>query len=47
MLILRVGELMSVGYEKIILMYNPLTYETADITSTFIYRKGLLDELQL
>ncbi|HZG87868.1 ABC transporter permease [Paenibacillus sp.] len=43
MLILRVGDMMSVGHEKIILMYNPLTYETADVIASFIYRKGLLE----
>jgi putative aldouronate transport system permease protein len=43
MLILRVGDMMSVGYEKIILLYNPSIYETADVISTFIYRKGLLE----
>lgn len=43
MLILRMGEMMSVGYEKIILLYNPLTYETADVISSFVYRKGLLE----
>ena len=34
---------MSVGFEKVILLYNPSTYETADIISTFVYRKGLLN----
>jgi putative aldouronate transport system permease protein len=43
LLILRLGAMMSVGYEKIILMYNPQTYETADVISTFVYRKGILD----
>lgn len=43
MFILRVGNLLNVGYEKIILLYNPLTYETADVISTFVYRKGLLE----
>lgn len=43
LLILRIGGLMSVGFEKIILLYNPLTYETADVISTFVYRKGLMD----
>lgn len=43
LLVLRIGGLMSVGYEKIILMYSPLTYETADVISTFVYRKGILD----
>lgn len=43
MLILRVGSLLSVGYEKIILLYNPITYSTADVISSFVYRKGVLD----
>lgn len=43
MLILRVGNMMDVGYEKIILLYNPAVYETADVISSFIYRKGLLE----
>ncbi len=43
MLILRMGEMMSVGYEKIILLYNPVTYSTADVISSFVYRKGLLE----
>jgi putative aldouronate transport system permease protein len=42
LLILRMGMLMSVGYEKIILMYNPLTYETADVISTYVFRRGIL-----
>jgi putative aldouronate transport system permease protein len=41
MLILRIGSIMSVGYEKTILLYNPQVYETADIISSFVYRKGL------
>ncbi len=43
LLILRMGQLMNVGFEKIFLLYNPLTYETADVISTFIYRRGLLE----
>ena len=43
LLILRIGHVMSVGFEKIILLYNPVIYETADVISTYVYRKGLLD----
>ncbi len=42
LLVLRLGMMMTVGYEKIILMYNPLTYETADVVSTYVYRRGIL-----
>ena len=41
MLILRIGQLMNVGFEKILLLYNPNTYETADVISTYVYRTGL------
>ncbi|TDQ41070.1 ABC transporter permease [Aureibacillus halotolerans] len=41
--ILQMGSMMTVGYEKIILMYNPMTYETADVISTYVYRKGILE----
>lgn len=44
MLILKMGSLMSLGYEKTILLYNASTYETADIISSYIYRVGLLDQ---
>ncbi|GAB6930488.1 ABC transporter permease subunit [Paenibacillus sp. JCM 10914] len=43
MFILRMGNLLNVGFEKIILLYNPITYETADVISSFVYRKGLLE----
>lgn len=41
--ILQMGKMMNVGFEKIILLYNPQIYETADVISSFIYRKGLID----
>lgn len=43
MLILRFGRMMNVGAEKVLLLYNPMTYVTADVISTFIYRKGLIE----
>jgi putative aldouronate transport system permease protein len=41
LLILNVGNLMDVGFEKINLLYNPTTYETADVISTYVYRQGI------
>lgn len=43
LLILRIGTMMSVGHEKIILMYNSATYETGDVISSYVYRKGILE----
>lgn len=43
LLILRVGTLMSVGHEKIILLYNDYTMETADVISSYVYRRGLIN----
>ena len=42
-LILNLGNILSVGYEKILLLYQPLTYEVADVISTYVYRKGMVD----
>lgn len=41
LLILDIGKIMSVSFEKVLLLYNPLTYETADVISTYVYRMGL------
>jgi putative aldouronate transport system permease protein len=41
LLILSVGNMMSVGFEKIILLYTQATYETADVISTYVYRMGI------
>ena len=43
LLIMRIGQMLSIGYEKIMLLYNPSIYETADVISTYVYRRGLLD----
>ncbi|MBD2867256.1 ABC transporter permease [Paenibacillus arenilitoris] len=39
--IFAIGGLMASGYEKIILLYNPLTYDTADVIASYVYRRGL------
>ena len=41
MLILRVGRILNVNFEKVILLYSTSTYETADVISSFVYRTGL------
>ena len=43
MFIMRLGQVMNVGYEKIILLYNEGIYETADVISTYVYRMGLVN----
>jgi putative aldouronate transport system permease protein len=43
MFIFRMGQMLSVGSEAILLMYNPAIYETADVISTYVYRRGLVE----
>lgn len=43
LLILNIGRLLSLGHEKILLMYSPAVYETADVISTYVYRRGIED----
>ena len=43
MFILRMGGILNVGYEKIILLYNPLTRSVADVISSYTYQVGLID----
>ena len=40
---LRIGNMMSLGWERIVLMYNPLIYETSDVISSYVYRRGLVE----
>ncbi|MDP4153475.1 MAG: ABC transporter permease subunit [Bacillota bacterium] len=42
-LIMQIGSLMSIGFEKVFLLYSPLIYEKADIISTYVYRAGIED----
>lgn len=43
MLITRIGSLLNVGYEKVLLLYNTNTYVTADVVSTLSYRYGMAE----
>lgn len=43
LLILRMGSLVNVGFDPIFNLYNEGTYEVADVISTFVYRRGLID----
>ena len=45
MLITRIGSLLNIGNEKVLLLYNPNTYMTADVVSTFANRYGIADGL--
>lgn len=41
LLIMRIGSLMSLGWDRIYLLYNQMIYETADVISTYVYRMGM------
>lgn len=43
MIIMRIGRMLSVGYERVYLLYNANTYSTADVLSTFEQRVGILN----
>lgn len=40
MLIMKMGSMLAVGSEKVLLLYSPAIYETADVISTYVYRNG-------
>ncbi len=42
MLVLKVGRMLNVAFETVLLLYQPATYETADVISTYVYRTGML-----
>lgn len=44
MFIMRCGAMMTVNFEKILLMYSPATYETADVIQTYVYRTGIIKQ---
>ena len=42
LLLMQLGKMMTVGYDKILLMYNPGIYDVSDVFSTYVYRRGIL-----
>lgn len=43
MLLLRCGQIMNIGYEKVLLMQNDLNRASSDVISTYVYRIGILE----
>jgi putative aldouronate transport system permease protein len=43
MFILKLGRILFLDFESVLLLYNSATMETADIISTYVYRRGLID----
>ena len=43
MLVLRIGIIMEVGFESVMLLHSPATYEVSDIIPTYVYRRGIID----
>jgi putative aldouronate transport system permease protein len=41
--VLSLGHFMEIGFHKILLLYNPMNYETSDVINTFVYRRGVLN----
>ena len=41
MLIIRIGNILEVSFEMVILLYQPATYETADVVNSYIFRQGI------
>lgn len=41
MLILRLGQILISGTEQVLMMYNPVVYETGDIIGSYVYRMGI------
>lgn len=39
--IFAVGGLMNSSFEKVILLYNPMTYDKADVIASYVYRRGI------
>jgi len=47
MLIFAVSGILGSDFQKVLLLYSPATYPTADIISTYVYREGIQDQLEI
>lgn len=43
MFLMKIGRVLDVGYETIVLLYNPSIYSTSDVIGTYVYRRGILN----
>lgn len=43
LLLMRIGNMLNMGFEQVFLLYNPLVYEVGDVLETYIYRIGLVE----
>ena len=41
LLVLRIGNMITIGFEQVFLLYNPLVYDVGDVISTYTYRLGI------
>jgi len=41
LLVLNMGSMISIGFEQIFLLYNPIVYDVGDVISTYVYRMGI------
>lgn len=44
MLVLRIGKMLNIAFETVLLLYQPATYSTSDVISTYVYRTGMLSQ---
>jgi len=44
LLILNMGNVLEIGYEKVLLMQNPLNLQTSEVIDTYVYKVGLASQ---
>ena len=43
LLVLNMGNMITIGFEQIFLLYNPMVYDVGDVISTYTYRMGIIN----